>query len=188
MTIGGVLRGETKGAAHPPATRPRTLPPRLEARFPRLDARNLNGRRFRLPDDLEGEINVLLVGFEIRHQAPMDSWLPAIEALAASRPGLRVYELVPVARALLPARPVIDGGMVAGIPDPAARARTLTAYTDLGAFIAALGLPDARDIALFLVERGGRIRWGGWGGYDPGLAGELAEAMAEDGPPLPPDG
>jgi len=32
--------------------------------FPRLEARSLNGRTYRLPGDLEGKLNVLLVGFE----------------------------------------------------------------------------------------------------------------------------
>jgi hypothetical protein len=32
--------------------------------FPRLEARSLNGRTYRLPGDLEGENNVVIVGFE----------------------------------------------------------------------------------------------------------------------------
>ena len=32
--------------------------------FPRLEARSLNGRTYRMPGDLEGENNVVIVGFE----------------------------------------------------------------------------------------------------------------------------
>jgi hypothetical protein len=70
-----------------------------------------------LPEDLEGEHNVVILGFEWWQQTLIDSWVPSLAALAASRPGLRFYELVAVPRSRLPVRRVIDGGMVAGIRD-----------------------------------------------------------------------
>jgi hypothetical protein len=44
--------------------------------FPRLEARSLNGRTHRLPGDLEGENNVVIVGFEWWQQELIDSWVP----------------------------------------------------------------------------------------------------------------
>ena len=41
--------------------------------FPPLEARSLNGRAYRLPGDLEGENNVVIVGFEWWQQELIDS-------------------------------------------------------------------------------------------------------------------
>lgn len=146
--------------------------------FPDLEARSLTGHRYLLPAGFEGDFNAVLVGFEIWHQALMDSWLPALDALAARRSDLRIYELVPIPRASLPARPFIDGGMARGIPSEAVRARTLTAFTDLKRLLPALGLTDTRDSALYLVEHGGRVRWWTRGGFDPERTRDLARALA----------
>ena len=134
--------------------------------FPPLEARSLNGRAYRLPGELEGENNVVIVGFEWWQQELIDSWVPSLAALAASRPGLRFYELVAVPRSRLPVRRVIDGGMVAGIRDREVRARTLTTYTDLGELLVALDLGSTQDIAIFLTDRAGRIRWRASGAHD----------------------
>ena len=128
--------------------------PRLEARS--LEARSLEGRAYRLPEDLEGEHNVVIVGFEWWQQTLIDSWVPPLRGLAGRRPGVQFYELVAVPRSRLPARGVIDGGMVAGIPDPEIRARTLTAYTDLGQLLVAAGLKGTADVAVLLTNRAGR--------------------------------
>jgi len=146
--------------------------------FPRLEARSLAGEARWLPTDLRGAPSAVLVGFEVWQQATMDSWLPTLEALATRYPGLRVYELVPIPRFLLPARPTIDGGMAVGIPSEAVRARTLTAYVDLPPLLAGLGLPDTRQSALLLVAPDGSIRWGTRGGYDAAEAASLEWALA----------
>ena len=146
--------------------------------FPPLEARSLNGRTYRLSGDLEGELNVLLVGFEWWQQELIDSWVPFLEELASRRTDLRIYELFVIPRSYLPARPFIDGGMVRGIPEDVVRARTLTAYTDLPRALACLGLKDTRDVALFLVERTGRVCWRARGSHDPEGADALARALS----------
>ena len=146
--------------------------------FPRLEARNLNGRRHLLPDEFEGDLSIVLVAFEQWQQAQVDTWLPALGAVLAalSTRGQdpRLYELVVGPRLFLPARPLIDGAMARYIADPAVRARTLTAYVDVAGTVAALGLPDTRDIAILLVARGGQIQWRTRGAYDP----QRVEALA----------
>lgn len=145
--------------------------------FPRLEARSLEGRTHRLPEDLEGEHNVVILGFEWWQQTLIDSWVPSLAALAASRPGLRFYELVAVPRSRLPVRRVIDGGMVAGIRDREVRARTLTAYTNLGEILVDLGLGSTQDIAIFLTDRAGRIRWRASGAHDAARQAALERAL-----------
>ena len=135
--------------------------------FPRLEARSLNGRAYRLPGDLEGELDVLLDGFEWWQQELIDSWVPFLEELACRRPRLRFYELTATSRLRLPAWGIIDGGMVAGIPDRNVRARTLTTYTDLGGLLAALDLSGTQDMAAFLTDPAGRrISWRATSAHD----------------------
>ena len=119
----------------------------------------------------------MLVGFEWWQQALIDSWLPALERVAGRRPGLRVYELVVVPGDRLPARGIIDGGMVAGIPSREVRARTLTAYADLPRVLSGFGLSDTRDIALFLLDGSGHVLWSVTGGHDPEKAKGLDLAL-----------
>ncbi len=147
------------------------------ATFPEIEARGLDGRRFRLPGDLEGDRNIVVVAFRRRQQELVDGWLPALLELERQLPGLRVYEVPTISRTWSPARRFIDGGMTRGIPDPGARARTLTSYTDVGRVLAALGLKDTETIAIVLVERSGGIAWQGSGRFSEEKLRGLAAAL-----------
>jgi len=140
--------------------------PPTPARLPELEARSLEGRAYRLPGDLDGELNVLVVAFERRQQRLVDDWLPSLLALESCVAGLRVYELPTISRAWSPARWFIDGGMVRGIPDAEARARTLTVYTDVGRVLESLGLESAATVAVLLIDRAGNVAWRGGGEYE----------------------
>ena len=76
-----------------------------------------------------------------------------------------------------PVRWLIDGGMSRGIPDPAARARTITVYTDVEAVVANLGLAGTDTIAVVAVEPTDRILACETGGFVPRKAKRLAEVL-----------
>jgi hypothetical protein len=146
--------------------------------FPRLAARDLDGREVMLPAGLPGEWNVVVIAFRRQQQELVDSWVPWLEERAAEMPWLRFVELPALGLRWQPARPVIDGGMAAAIRDQQTRRRTLTVYTDVRRVTAPLGIGGRSTIWLFLVDRAGRVRWRGSGGWDPAAAAELAEALA----------
>jgi hypothetical protein len=148
--------------------------------FPPLQARNLEGRVFHLPQDLEGELNLLILAFDRWHQHLVDTWTPWLDHLLRHYPMLRGYELPIISQHLTLARPLIDGGMAAHIHDRAARARTLTVYTDRLRLERHLAL-NPRTIALLLVDQQGHILWREYGDYHEGKASEL-EAMLETEP------
>src|SRR5512142_3000291 len=116
--------------------------------FPQLAARDLGGREVALPAGLPGEWNVVIVAFRRQQQELVDSWVPWLEDLAATTPGLRFAELPAIGLRWQPARPVIDGGMAAAIRDQQTRQRTLTVYTDLRRVTAPLGIGDQNTIWL----------------------------------------
>jgi hypothetical protein len=88
-----------------------------------------------------------------------------------------VYELPVLSSTYGPVRWFIDGGMTRGIPDPAARARTVTVYTDVQKVVENLGLAGTETIAVLVVERGGRILARELGGFEQEKAERLATAL-----------
>ncbi len=146
--------------------------------FPRLTARDLDGREVTLPAGLPGEWNVIIVAFRRQQQEQADSWVPWLEERAAAMPWLGFAELPVIGLQWQPARTVIDGGMAAAIRDQQTRRRTLTVYTDLRRVTAPLGIGDRNTIWLFLVDRAGQVRWHGSGGWDAATAAALSTALA----------
>lgn len=147
-----------------------------DARFPEVEGRNLEGRLYALPGEFEGTINIVMIAFEQWQQAQVDGWLPVAEELAersALVGGVGVYELPTLGGGYRWLRSVIDGGMRAGIPDPVARARTITLYLDKAPFKTALAIEDENAIQILLVDRRGRILWRAEGEYDASSAREL---------------
>jgi hypothetical protein len=155
-------------------------------RFPTLPVRDLDGRDLTLPADLEGERNVVVLAFEMRHQRLVDSWIPWLEDRAARDDAFRYYEVPTIGTGWRPVRSWIDGGMRRGIPDPAVRRRTLTAYVPLGPVTAELGITDTSDVWVVAVDAQGAVRWRGRGPYTPAAAGDLGatvDAMVNDASP-----
>jgi hypothetical protein len=150
----------------------------VTASFPVLQARNLNGRTFTLPAEFGGAYNIAVIAFRRWHQQLVDAWFPYLESLMAAHPDLRAYELPMIGGLYSLARPFIDGGMAAAIPDPAVRDRTLTVYTDVRQVVAALQIPSTATITLLLVDRSGRIFWRDTGAYDAERAASLERALA----------
>lgn len=133
--------------------------------FPKVRGANLERRPFTLPDDFEGEINLVLIAFKREQQTDIDTWIPTARQLGRSHPGFRYYELPTISRGVPLARWWLDDAMRAGIPDPEARAATITLYLDKRAFRTALALPSEETIYALLVDRAGRVLWraeGGW--------------------------
>ena len=147
------------------------------APFPRVDARDLEGRDVSLPDAFAGDRNVVIVAFRRNQQALVDSWVPWLEEHATQDPGLRFYELPTIARIWAPVRPMIDGGMAAAIRDPVVLRRTLTIYGDVHRLTRPLGIEDRSTVALFIVDGKGAVRWSGDGGFDATTSLEIEAAL-----------
>ena len=149
------------------------------ATFPQVSGYNLEGRRYNLPGDLEGEINLLFIPFQRWHQDWVDGWMPAAQRLRAAYPGLHVYEVPTLPAMNLFARMGIDLGMKMGIPDRAVREATITLYLDKDAYRRALEIASEETIYLMLVTRRGEILWRGEGPYAAATAASLTQALAE---------
>ena len=146
-------------------------------KFPRVKATSLARKEYLVPDDLEGEYNLVLVAFKQWHQDLVDTWIPSLQSLAFRHPQLRVYEMPTMSRLNGLYRALIDNGMRAGIPDQKVRASTLCAYFDVEAFVRAIDRPNTETIHLFLVDRAGEVGWQGSGQFDPKQLAELNRVL-----------
>jgi hypothetical protein len=147
--------------------------------FPTIKGSNLEGRRFTLPADFEGDLNLVILPFQMHHQNWIDVWVPHLRQMLAAHPGVRLYEL-PVLSSFDPIRRwFIDSGMRAGIADRATREITITLYTDKRAFRQALGIPHEDTIHLLLVDRHGHIHARVEGRFSPEKLAVLETALQQ---------
>jgi hypothetical protein len=147
------------------------------ARFPTVSGSNLQRQKLTLPQDFQGERNLVFVAFERWHQTQVDTWIPLARQLEAAHPGLLYYELPTIQRLNGLARTFVNEGMRAGIPDPVARERTITLYLDKRAFRQALQLPDEESIYVLLLDRQGRVLWRAEGAFTQDKGESLASAI-----------
>lgn len=158
---------------------PMTRTPHADSavQFPRVEGTNLEGRRFSLPTDFEGDVNVVLVAFRREQQADVDTWLPFVRDAAARHRDLRVYELPTLHSGYRMVRPFIDGGMARGIPERATREATITLYIDKAPFKAALAIAAEDHITALLVTRDGRVLWRTDGRFTPATSAALSTLL-----------
>ncbi len=147
--------------------------------FPRVRAANLERRPFVLPDDFEGERNLVLIAFQREQQSDIDTWIPIAQRQMQRRPDVRYYELPTISRSIPFARWWLDEAMRAGIPDRVARENTITLYLDKAAFRRALQLPREDTIYALVVDRAGRVLWRTEGPCTDAKAQSLEQALDE---------
>lgn len=150
--------------------------------MPAVSGSNLQRRKLNLPEDLEGEHNLVLIAFQQWQQSQVDTWLPFARKMEESYPAMRYYELPTIQRLNPLARTFINEGMRAGIPDPVARERTITLYVDKVAFREALDLPGEEKIYILLLDRQGRVLWRAEGTYAEEKGESLLEALRKAQP------
>lgn len=145
--------------------------------FPQVTGENLAGKRFDLPREFEGDLAFVVVAFKRNQQHDVDSWMPFLKKLTRGRTDVRVYEIPTLGRGYRFMRPMIDGGMRRGIPDPAVRAATITLYIDKTPFRRALRLQSEDSIYVLLVDRDGGIHARASGPFDAAAAASLKQAL-----------
>ncbi len=151
----------------------------MTKKFPEVCGNNLNGRKYQIPTDLEGELNILLVPFQQWQQGLVNSWVPFLEDLMRKNPQFDYYELPTIRKMNFFFRRMIDGGMRGGIPSKDTRGRTITLYIDKAPFKEALDIPTEDTLYLYLVDREGTIMWTETGELTDEKATSLEDAIAK---------
>ncbi|MHA2351926.1 MAG: hypothetical protein ACXABX_02265 [Candidatus Thorarchaeota archaeon] len=147
--------------------------------FPEVTGNNLNGESIRIPSQLKGEVNILLVPFQMWQQGLVDSWVPFLVSLMEKNTHFDFYELPTIRKMNFFIRRVIDGGMRGGIPSRDTRGRTITLYINKKPFKDALEIPTEDTLYLYLVDKEGTILWEEAGEISDQKATSLEMALSE---------
>ena len=148
-------------------------------RLPPLRAKSLDGEVVVIPDELDGDVRILIVAFQRRQQELVDGWLAGITAAAPVTPRLAVYEVPTIHRRFVPARALIDGGMARAVSDRFVRRRTLTLYSNVDAVRDALGISSTRTVAVLVIDEHGVVRWSTQGPFRAAAAETLVQVVRE---------
>jgi hypothetical protein len=148
-----------------------------DAQFPTVTGSNLQRQKLALPQDFEGEQNLVFIAFQQWQQTQVDTWIPFARQLEGTHPEVRYYELPTIRRLNAFSRTFVNEGMRAGIPDPVARERTITLYLDKNTFRQALQLSGEDDIHVLLLDGQGTVLWRAEGGFTPEKGDSLTEAV-----------
>ena len=135
--------------------------------FPKVTGSNLQRKKLALPQDFQGELNLVMIAFQQWQQTQVDTWIPFARQLEETYSGVRYYELPTIQRLNALARTFVNEGMRAGIPNPVARERTITLYLDKDEFRQALQLPHEDNIYVLLLDRQGQVLWRVEGAFTP---------------------
>jgi hypothetical protein len=147
-------------------------------RFPTVTSENLEGTAMTLPADFAGERNIVFVAFERRQQDEVDTWVPFVKGLVARTPNTDFYEIPTIKRMMGIIRWTINRGMRGGIPDVAARERTVTLYIEKEPFKRSLAIATEETIQVLIVDRAGSVLWRTTGAFTAAKAAAMESALA----------
>jgi hypothetical protein len=147
--------------------------------FPEVKGSNLEKKKYKLPQDFEGKINIVTVAFQQWQQSLVDTWVPFLEELKKSFPEMYFYELPTISRGYKGMRFMIDGGMRMGIPDKKIRDRTITLYLEKRRFMKNLGIENDEDILTYILNAKGEIFSTVKGKYNPEKATKIKNQVEE---------
>ncbi len=134
--------------------------------FPSLRSETLEKQAVQLPQDFQGERNLLFIAFERKQQKDIDTWLAQMKRYEDLDKGFRYYEIPTIDKMNPFMRWFINTGMRNGIPDKKARERTITLYIDKEPFKKSLQISDEKKIYAMVVDRSGKVLWRATGPYD----------------------
>jgi len=145
--------------------------------FPSVIGSNLQRQKISLPQDFEGEYNLLFIPFQQWQQSEVNSWIALAEELEEQHPDLVYYELPTIRTMNALSKFFINEGMRAGIPNSKSRQRTITLYLDKTNFQAELGMPDEDHIYILVVDREGNEFFRARGSYSKNAEDDLRKTL-----------
>lgn len=126
--------------------------------FPTMTGIDLLGEERPVPQSFEGKYNIVTVAFERDHQDLVNPWIDLITDMMATNDAVRYYELPVIYEMSAAGRWWVNNGMRSGIPDEAARERTITIYTDRDSFAKEMGI-DMTTVTTMILDNNGKILW-----------------------------
>jgi hypothetical protein len=127
--------------------------------FPSLKGMNLEGDDFLLPQDLAGELNIVVIAFKRKQQDDVNTWLEALANYVSKTEDLELYELPTMKKFNILMRLNINNGMRYGIASKESRENTISLYIDKASFKSRLEIANEDNIQTLLINKQGKILW-----------------------------
>ncbi|MFO7797404.1 MAG: hypothetical protein ACQERB_11650 [Promethearchaeati archaeon] len=153
----------------------------INEHFPEIEGDNLEKKHFILPQDLEGELNIVIIPFQRIQQSMVDEWTFELKPLYDQNEFLHLYEIPTLSSAYRLMSWMIDGGMRAGIPDKNVRNHTITLYVNKKEFKKALNIDTEDTIYILIVKKDGEILWRTKGHVNDEKIKQLKDELREFG-------
>jgi hypothetical protein len=131
----------------------------LNGSFPVIASYNLEKTKVTLPNDFQGQMNLLILTFESEQQKDADSWTPAVKTVEASRPGLHHYLLPVYGKENFLYRWWINSSLRSSLPENEQRQTTIPLYLNRLNFMKSLKIDSDKEITVLLVDKHGRVLW-----------------------------
>ena len=147
----------------------------VNGEFPSVRGRNLNRKKIKLPEELKGKMNLLLLAFFQNQQKTIDSWLNFAVELEEKFNGLQYYEIPVIYKMNILNQLLLNESMRASIKEKKIREKTITLYLEKSKFLDALKFDDENDTYTILIDKNGKILWKERGIYDSNKGKELIE-------------
>ncbi|SMF44662.1 hypothetical protein [Pseudobacteriovorax antillogorgiicola] len=126
----------------------------IDSVFPSVSGKALDNKTWRIPEDLNGKIALLLIGYKQNSQFDIDRWLIGLDMKQAS---FNIFEIPTVSGwipSLLSDR--IDEGMRSGIPDDIWNV-VITVYDDADKIVAFTGNENPLNARVILLSKKGKV-------------------------------
>jgi len=149
----------------------------INVKFPEVEGDNLEKRHFKLPQDLEGDLNLVIIPFKRIQQSLVDEWTYSLKPLYDEYDFIYFYEIPTLSSGYRFMSFMIDGGMRAGIPDRETRNHTITLYVNKKKFKEVLDIGTEDTIYILLLKRDGEIIWRTKGSVNENKIKDLKESI-----------
>lgn len=154
------------------------ITPQEKGFFPHMTGIDLIGEDRAVPQSFAGDLNLVAIAFEREQQDLVNTWIGVADDLMKDNSQLRFYEVPLIYEMNGAYRTWVNNGMRSGIPDPVARERTITVYTDRPKFLETMSMQPDR-IYVVLLNKSGKILWQTEGSSDPSKIDSLKKAIAD---------
>ncbi len=159
---------------------PKLSNPRL-GQFPAVQATSLDKRKFHLPQDFAGQLNLVVISFAREQQHQVDTWIPAAQQIQSAHRQFRYYELPAMSSENLLYRWWFDAALRSNTTDKDLRSRILTAYVNKHKFRISLQIANEKQVVAVLVDRTGKVFWRANGSCTEQDKTELLAALKANG-------
>ncbi len=134
--------------------------------FPTIKAKTLTKEKITIPQDLDGQVNIIILAFEQKAQRIIDTWAKVILKEYEPQENITYYEIPMISGWYSPMGFQIDNWMRGGIPEEY-HDNTATFYGNRQYIFEELNIKDKSNCYLFVLNHKGEIQYRTEDGISP---------------------